>query len=161
MTKTQFLDKQALLNPNPHTITRVTPVLHKLETERTENCSPSWAIRHGFLVFQPQRPFKCRNILIWSPKNTVIQQVTIGVTENLAIPISGMALTPKNPQNNDIIPYETIEQWFKEHILGVILTGIGLCPLMLNTCDPQQKITIELMGKIDTIALYGHELIGE
>jgi hypothetical protein len=154
MKKTRFLDRQALLNPNPHTITRVEKVLHKLKPENCER-------KITQTVIQPSRPFKCQNILIWCHQDAIIQQITIGTMENLVEPIQGTTLSPKNPRNNETIPYETIEQWFKERVLGAILIGIGLCPLVLNVCEPQKQITIQFEGQINLIALYGYELIGE
>jgi hypothetical protein len=148
------------MSPNPHLTTRVTPVLHKITTE-SNPYTKSTDSNHTHIFFQPQRPFKCRNIFVWCHQDTIIHQVTIENMKNLVIPTPGLVFTPKDPQNNEIIPFETIEKWFKENILSLIINGIGIPSLYLNVCDVQFQFTMQFEGEIETIALYGQELLSD
>lgn len=145
------IDEKKILTRKP--LTKVIPVLHKL-TQQPNLIPDAIVVGTGNTIrFTPTHEFKCSNILIWYSKDLIINQITIGSVQELAVPdLPGTALTAP-------VTLAHIENWFRCGVLPMMLQEHNIARLLFSTITPSKPITIEIEGSFDVIALYGTELI--
>lgn len=145
------IDEKKILPREP--LTKVIPVLHKL-TQQPNLIPDAIVVGTGNTIrFTPIHKFKCSNILIWYSKHLIINQITIGSRQELAVPnLPGEALAAP-------VTLAIIEDWFRCGVLPMMLQEHNIARLLFSTITPTKPITIEIKGSFDIIALYGAELI--